>query len=314
MSALPIVAKAAGWIYTLAWGIGFYPPLLTNIKLWSIQGLSMDFIYFNHFGYVLYTIYYGMLRFNSCVRQQYSDRYTLPSDPSPRMPLIKTNDFLFALHGLCVQSVLISQAYWWGFAKNDNQIVSKTCKRAISSVVLYGVGMGLYVYHTGGDNPIGWEWLDLFTSLGLLKIAMSVCKNIPQIYYNYKRKSTHGWPIVMIWLDCVGAVLSLTQLVIDAIEVGDLKSVFNNLPKFLLSVEASLADIVFFLQHYYWYYNADVQRYGDYKAGLAEDEQFLEEHRHDHDHLLENEETGTSQEQVCSVKSTDEGEMQRLLI
>ncbi|GMF00595.1 unnamed protein product [[Candida] boidinii] len=118
---------------------------------------------------------------------------------------------------------------------------------------------------------------------------MSVCKNIPQTIYNYNRKSTHGWPIEMIWLDFFGAVFSFAQLVIDSyLTSGDLSHIFNNLPKFLLSLEVAISDTIFFLQHYVWYYNNDIEKFGEYNSLLQEEERFLIEHEHDHDHMNNN--------------------------
>ncbi|ODV94291.1 hypothetical protein PACTADRAFT_4236 [Pachysolen tannophilus NRRL Y-2460] len=310
-----------GYTYIVLWGLGFWPPILTVIKLKSIQGLAIDFLYFNAVGYVFYVIYYGFLLFNPYIRKEYSERYTLPSDPTPRLPLIKLNDFIFATHGLAVNLLTLSFAYWpWSFRKNDNQVMSLLGKKILATVLLIISCMCFYILKTDDKSP-HFQWLDLLTSLGLFKILMSVCKNVPQVIYNYNRKSTHGWPIEMIWLDFIGGLLSLLQLVLDASISQNYKDILNNLPKLLLSIEAVIADIVFFLQHYYWYYKADIQIYGPFKNLREEEENFIHEHEHDHDHLNmyaeEAEEgsfTNNQRNAICSVKSTDEGEMQRLIV
>ncbi|OWB55383.1 hypothetical protein B5S28_g1255 [[Candida] boidinii] len=289
---LQTLSICCGWLYTLSWGLGMYPPVITNIKLWSVQGLSFDFICFNTFGYVLYTLYYGFLRYSNYIKEEYGDRYSDPNSSERIYPLIKTNDFIFAMHGLVLNTILFTQVFFWkGMKTNDNQKISIICKIILSLVVLYSILGSILIIETNdtGNNFLNFQWLDLLTSLGLIKIIMSVCKNIPQTIYNYNRKSTHGWPIEMIWLDFFGAVFSFAQLVIDSyLTSGDLSHIFNNLPKFLLSLEVAISDTIFFLQHYVWYYNNDIEKFGEYNSLLQEEERFLIEHEHDHDHMNNN--------------------------
>jgi cystinosin len=53
-------------------------------------------------------------------------------------------------------------------------------------------------------------------SFGYVKLICTVIKYCPQVYVNYKRKSTEGWSINQILLDFTGGVLSLAQLLIDS--------------------------------------------------------------------------------------------------
>lgn len=325
---LKLLSTLIGYTYTILWGLGFWPPVITNYKLKSIQGLSIDFLYFNFIGYVFYTTYFSVMLFNPYIRKEFSDRYTLPTDPEPRLPLVKSNDFIFALHGLSLNLLTLSQAYWpWNFKKNDNQVLSNFAKSSIAIMAVIISSLAAYIIKT--KDELSFQWLDLFTSLGLFKILMSLFKNYVQLVYNYKRKSTHGWPILMIYLDTCGGSLSLLQLALDAYISHDFTAMFKNLPKLLLSVEAVIADIIFFLQHYYWYAGNDPTEHG-ILDGIKADEEFLHEHEHDHDHIkeiveegygaVESSSQGQSQSQnqnqrlICSIKSTDEGELQRLII
>ncbi|KAH3664288.1 hypothetical protein OGAPHI_004640 [Ogataea philodendri] len=223
-----------------------------------------------------------------------------------KYPLIKLNDFYFGAHGLLLNLLLISQAYFWGFKKNDNQKVSIACKLGLTAVLFYAIGYSFIIHNSKGAL----YWVDLLTSLGLVKILMSVCKNIPQVLYNYNRKSTHGWPIQMVWLDFAGSLFSFAQLALDAYIAGDIRAIFNNLPKLLLSMEVALADFVFFVQHYLLYYQRDVAQYGPFKplasygSAIQEDEVFLAEHQHDHDH---------SRDIDCRFSPVNKDELQRLL-
>lgn len=53
-------------------------------------------------------------------------------------------------------------------------------------------------------------------SFGYVKLVCTVIKYCPQVYVNYKRKSTEGWSINQILLDFTGGVLSLAQLLVDS--------------------------------------------------------------------------------------------------
>ena len=53
-------------------------------------------------------------------------------------------------------------------------------------------------------------------AFGYIKLVVTVIKYIPQVYINYKLKSTVGWAIGQIVLDFAGGILSISQLFIDA--------------------------------------------------------------------------------------------------
>lgn len=59
-------------------------------------------------------------------------------------------------------------------------------------------------------------WIHSIYSFGYVKLVCTVIKYCPQVYVNYKRKSTEGWSINQILLDFTGGVLSLAQLLIDS--------------------------------------------------------------------------------------------------
>ena len=75
-------------------------------------------------------------------------------------------------------------------------------------------------------------------------------KYIPQVYVNYRRKSTVGWSIGQILLDFTGGILSILQLVIDASLQADWSGVSGNPVKFGLGTIGILFDVIFMTQHY----------------------------------------------------------------
>lgn len=306
MVDLVSLSHTIGWAYVFIWGLSNYPTIISNIRFKSVQGISIDYMFFNAFGFLLYVLYTGSMYCSPLVREEFKLEVG-------GYPLIKLNDLIFGCHNLFTNLIILSQAFFWNFKRNDNQKLSRSAKIIISIIFGYLVFGGLYIHHNHKWEPVpdSFNWVYIFTSLGLIKIFMSVCKNIPQILYNYNRKSTHGWPILMVWLDFVGAFLSFIQLLLDSYEVGNMMAVFDNLPKFLLAIQVFIADAVFFTQHYWLYYDNDVSKYGPLKTGMEgygaavqEDEEFLLEHAHDHDH---------SRAGSCHVSIMDKGELQRLI-
>ena len=76
---------------------------------------------------------------------------------------------------------------------------------------------------------------------------------MPQVWTNYRRKSTVGWSIGQILLDVVGGVLSIAQLVIDSSLQGDWSGILGNPVKFGLGNVSMFFDAIFMVQHYILY-------------------------------------------------------------
>lgn len=57
----------------------------------------------------------------------------------------------------------------------------------------------------------------------------------------------------MIWLDFIGGILSLLQLVIDSALQADWTGISGNPVKFGLSIVSLFFDVIFMLQHYVFY-------------------------------------------------------------
>jgi hypothetical protein len=96
-------------------------------------------------------------------------------------------------------------------------------------------------------------------TLGFVKVFISCIKYAPQAYLNYRRKATTGWSIGNVMLDFTGGILSVLQMIVDALRVlpnapATLDgSDFANVPKMLLGLESILFDVVFMVQHYVMY-------------------------------------------------------------
>jgi len=87
-------------------------------------------------------------------------------------------------------------------------------------------------------------------AFGYIKLVVTVIKYIPQVYINYKLKSTVGWAIGQIVLDFAGGILSISQLFIDASLQADWSGITGNPVKFGLGNISMLFDVIFMVQHY----------------------------------------------------------------
>ena len=80
---------------------------------------------------------------------------------------------------------------------------------------------------------------------------------MPQVYLNWKRKSTVGWSLENVILDFTGGFFSFLQQYLDTVCRGDgfFASTTGgfNIVKFLLSVIVMIFDIIFLVQHYILY-------------------------------------------------------------
>jgi cystinosin len=97
------------------------------------------------------------------------------------------------------------------------------------------------------------ELLDLCYYFSYMKLACSFSKYCPQLYLNYKRKSTVGWSIWNILLDITGGVLSIAQEVLDAHITGHWTGITGNVAKFALGLLTIGFDTAFIIQHYVLY-------------------------------------------------------------
>ena len=108
------------------------------------------------------------------------------------------------------------------------------------------------------------EWLWFFYYLSFVKLGVTMVKYIPQVYLNWRRKSTVGWSIENVLLDFTGGLLSLGQLVFDGWRKGmslhdtankadDWSGVTGNPVKFGLGFVSMVFDVIFIVQHYVVY-------------------------------------------------------------
>ena len=123
-------------------------------------------------------------------------------------------------------------------------------------IVLYAVVIIIFIIEASG-HPLSTSW-DTLLVMGYAKAAITFVKYCPQVYLNYKRKSTVGWSLANVLLDFTGGSLSLLQSAINTIAFGE--PFFDpgafNLVKFILSIMSIFFDSIFMFQHFVLYRDA----------------------------------------------------------
>lgn len=250
-----VVSRILGWSYFLAWSASFYPQPISNYQRKSTLGLAIDFPTCNVLGFVCYTVSTAAFLYSPTIRSQYAYRY--PDSPETT---VRFNDFLFAAHGALLCVIIYTQFFpWiWGFKVGKRQTASKAVL-GIFWGCIFGILITLGLVWTkgeGGYDPSRWAWLDVIYALGYVKLITVVIKYIPQVWVNYKRKSTTGWSIYPMLLDFSGGIMSFTQVMIDSLLQGSWDGITGNPVKFGLGNITIVFDLIFFYQHYVLYRHA----------------------------------------------------------
>ncbi|PWY86977.1 L-cystine transporter [Aspergillus heteromorphus CBS 117.55] len=251
------LSRLLGWIYTLCWSASFYPQPINNYRRRSTTGLAIDFPTINVLGFVCYTIYTSAFLYSPVIRHQYAARHPLAEEPTVRF-----NDFAFALHAVVLSFITYTQ-FWpfiWGFKVSRFQKVSKPVAGLFWGSIVAVIVVVFIVLAKSPDKgyePSSWAWIDVIYTLSYVKLVITIVKYVPQAWVNYKRKSTYGWSISQILFDLTGGVLSLAQLLLDSGFQNDWSGIAGNPIKFLLSNVTIFFDLIFVVQHYVLYKDAD---------------------------------------------------------
>ena len=99
-----------------------------------------------------------------------------------------------------------------------------------------------------------------------VKLLVSGIKYLPQALMNYRRKSTEGWSIGNIFLDLIGGIFSLVQMILFAINYNDWASLYGSVTKLGLGVLSIGFDLIFIIQHYKLYRANKSSAHGDYRV------------------------------------------------
>ncbi|KAM3504781.1 hypothetical protein MY10362_003341 [Beauveria mimosiformis] len=249
-TGIKLVSAVIGWAYTLCWGVSFYPLLLSNIRRRSTEGVSIDFCLLNMLGMAAYAAYNVVFFFSPVVRCQYAERN--PENPTP---MVRPNDVAYTLHGLAISSTIYSQFYprLWGFYTTRPVKISRWCSMTFWASILAAL-LGILAASAFPDSQ-SWMWLDVVYLVGNFKTLLTLLKYLPQVWLNYRRKSTQGLPPLPFALDIGGATLSLLQLLID-VAYSDQSAALANPVKLVLSNLLIFFDAVLLFQRFVLYRDA----------------------------------------------------------
>lgn len=236
--ALDVFSQVIGWVYFVAWSISFYPQIWENWKRKSVIGLSFDFLGLNIVGFSLYSLFNIGLYWIQPIQEEYFSRH--PTGVNP----VQLNDVIFSIHAVFACAITIFQCFIY---ERGNQSVSRICKFIFVGIFIFLV-ISLIISLVGVL-----KYLDFLYFCSYVKLFITLIKYVPQAYLNFRRKSTYGWSIGNILLDFTGGFLSIGQMFVISYNENDWGSVFGDPTKFGLGLFSVLFDIVFILQHYFFY-------------------------------------------------------------
>lgn len=243
---LTSLSRLLGWIYTFAWSLSFYPQVIHNYTHSSTVGLSTDFVLLNAAGHSSYLLYNSLLLFYEPVRRAYRKTH------EGRDNVVQLNDWVFSLHATLLALLTLGQYLRY---KEPEQEVSRTVRLSLA------FALTIAVFLAGARRLKLVGWLDIVAAASTLKLAITMTKYLPQIKLNRDRKSTKGFSIENILLDLIGGVLSLLQLVVDAVWIqGSWSGVSGDWGKLGLGLLSVAFDGVLIWQHYLVYGPVDVDQ------------------------------------------------------
>ncbi|GAA5794939.1 hypothetical protein HPULCUR_000288 [Helicostylum pulchrum] len=153
-------------------------------------------------------IYNLSFYFDKEIQEEYQSRH-----PDSDGNLVRMNDVVFSIHGFVISLFILLQTCV--YKKHETQKISSFAA-AFVWLACMGAVLVVSTIHYGGAI-----WLDFMYYLSSIKLIVSFIKYLPQVWVNYKRKSTQGWSVQYIIWDLSGGVLSIIQLLLDAYIDGD---------------------------------------------------------------------------------------------
>ena len=198
--------------------------------------MNFDFVAMNLTGFLFYGIYntYG---------------YFIDDSQTGKVDL---NDIFFAYHALFATLLTITQICI--YPKKQNRVHSYTVILLVLMWTFAGVYttliLVLFLIIQGTKTITVEPALGEISFLGYFKLAISSLKYLPQMYWNYQRKSTAGWSIFNILMDLTGGLFSFGQMGLEAVFGLDVKI---NIVKLVLGIMVVFYDILFIIQHYCLY-------------------------------------------------------------
>jgi cystinosin len=152
--------------------------------------------------------------------------------------MVESSDVVFSLHGSIMSVILVAQIFYFGGFRTTP--VSKITKYILSIVFLV---CSIYVALIMARTP-GFLWIDFLYLLASIKMFLGIGSYMSQVLLNFTRKSTQGFNVWNIILDCTGGLLSLFQLIFDAADMKALRvGIMGNWAKLVVSLISLFFDV-----------------------------------------------------------------------
>jgi cystinosin len=261
-----LLAGLAGWLCCLAWSGSFYPQVLANRARRSVAGLAPGFVLLNLTGFAAYLCYTALLALHAPARAAFAEA---THGGNPHVPL---NDVCFAAHCFLLSLLTLAQCLVYsnrhpapgaklqfhdqhGHARHaDAETPSSTIGvprfgiAGACALVWASIASGLVACLTGRL-----PWLPFLQFCGIVKLAASFCKYVPQAIHNAQRQCTDGFSWRGIALDVAGAVCSIVQQLLTAFVLRHWAPFSHNIPKTFLALETLLFGTFLLFQHFVLY-------------------------------------------------------------
>ena len=234
---LQLLSAIIGWAYFISWTVSFYPQLVQNFLRKSTSGYSVDLILMNILGYSAYSAFNVSLYWSPYIQEEYFALH--PGGVNP----VRINDVVFSVHGLMITLLIISQYIYYSRSLPVSSIAF-----ILLTLLILSVGITAFLAFLSITT-----WLNCLYVLSYVKLIVTVFKYIPQVWINFRSKSTAGFNIEGIWLDFSGGILSILQMVVLAYNFNDWQSIFGDFVKFWLGAITIGFDVIFMIQHYILY-------------------------------------------------------------
>ncbi|CAF1169861.1 unnamed protein product, partial [Didymodactylos carnosus] len=237
-SILSKLIQIFGWVYFFAWSLSFYPQIILNFKRKSVVGLNFDYLALNLLGFFCYSVFNVGLYLSTDVQSQYFNLHPRGINP------VLLNDVLFSIHAFIACLITLFQCLF--FERATQRLSYITTTLIVVFVLFLSISSTVAVFHRIPS-------LTVLYFYSYVKLTITAIKYVPQVFYNYRRKSTEGWSIGNIVLDLTGGICSLLQMFLLALNYNDWSSLFGSPTKFGLGLLSIMFDIIFILQHFIFY-------------------------------------------------------------
>ena len=225
------VSIVFGWIYFVLWTLSYWPQVILNHKRKSTEGLAMDYVYLNFMGFISYSIFNFELYSNKAIQNQYTDRFN-------SLNKVQLSDVLFSAHALIPGFALIIQSFLYkGYKPMSKLVMTILGGIIIVSGILFALVWANVVI-----------MIDVLYFFSYLKMFSTLSKYLPQIYFNFRRKTTKGFSMDAMVLDFFGGLFLTAQQIVDCMDEGNMSPITGNLVKVLLGVFSMINNLILILQ------------------------------------------------------------------